>query len=122
MTTRRIGARGRGRTGVPAHRRTGVQTHGRTGVPAYRRTVWIGVGVALSVTVLAAGGCRSSSEPPVDVPAAVPVQTLEKVVGADRDTLRALNFSLLDPVWVGRRPVPRGFDLHVPAGVDAERT
>ncbi len=57
----------------------------------------------------------------VHMPAAVPVQTLEKVVGADRDTLRALNFSLLDPVWVGRRPVPRGFDLHVPAGVDAAR-
>jgi arabinogalactan endo-1,4-beta-galactosidase len=54
-------------------RRTGARTHGRTGVPAHRRTVWPCVGIALSVTVLAAGGCRSSSEPPVDVPAALPV-------------------------------------------------
>ena len=65
MTRRGTGAQGR--------RGTGAQTHGRTGVPAHRRTVWPCVGVALSVTVLAAGGCRSSSEPPVDVPAALPV-------------------------------------------------
>jgi membrane-bound lytic murein transglycosylase D len=57
----------------------------------------------------------------VRMSAPVPVQTLEKVVGADRDTLRALNLSLLDPVWAGRRPVPRGFELHVPAGIDPAR-
>jgi membrane-bound lytic murein transglycosylase D len=57
----------------------------------------------------------------VRLPSAVAVPTLEKAVGADRDTLRALNLSLLDPVWAGRRPVPRGFELHVPAGTDAAR-
>jgi membrane-bound lytic murein transglycosylase D len=57
----------------------------------------------------------------VRLPASAPVQSLEKAAGADRDTLRALNLSLLDPVWMGRRPVPRGFDLPVPAGVDASR-
>ena len=57
----------------------------------------------------------------VRLPAAMPVQALEKAAGADRETLRALNLSLLDPVWTGRRQVPRGFDLHVPAMVDPAR-
>jgi membrane-bound lytic murein transglycosylase D len=45
----------------------------------------------------------------------MPVKALERTLGADRDTLRELNFSLLDPVWSGQRFVPRGFELRVPA-------
>ncbi len=57
----------------------------------------------------------------VRLPALMPAQALEKSIGTDRETLRALNLSLLDPVWAGRKPVPRGFELRVPAGVDAGR-
>jgi membrane-bound lytic murein transglycosylase D len=57
----------------------------------------------------------------VRLPALVPAQSLEKALGTDRETLRALNLSLLDPIWSGRKPVPRGFELRVPAGVDAGR-
>jgi len=57
----------------------------------------------------------------VRLPALMPAQTLEKALGTDRETLRALNLSLLDPVWVGRRPVPKGYELRVPAGVDPGR-
>ena len=45
----------------------------------------------------------------------VPVSALERALGTDRDTLRSLNFSLMDPVWAGQRFVPRGFELRVPA-------
>ena len=54
----------------------------------------------------------------VRLPYYVPAQSLERALGTDRDTLRALNLALLEPVWSGRRFVPRGFDLHVPSGVD----
>jgi membrane-bound lytic murein transglycosylase D len=57
----------------------------------------------------------------VRLPALVPAQALEKTLGTDRETLRALNLSLLEPIWEGRRPVPRGYELRVPAGVDAGR-
>ena len=57
----------------------------------------------------------------VRLPNLMPAQALEKTLGTDRDTLRALNLALLDPVWTGRRPVPRGFELRVPAGVDPGR-
>jgi len=57
----------------------------------------------------------------VRLPALMPAQALEKTLGTDRDTLRALNLSLLEPIWEGRRPVPRGYELRVPAGVDAGR-
>ena len=57
----------------------------------------------------------------VRLPNLMAAQALEKTLGTDRDTLRALNLALLDPVWTGRRPVPRGFELRVPAGVDPGR-
>ncbi len=44
----------------------------------------------------------------------MPVGALEKVFGTDRETLRNLNFALMDPVWNGQRFVPRGFELRVP--------
>jgi membrane-bound lytic murein transglycosylase D len=56
------------------------------------------------------------------VPHYVPVAALERALGTDRDTLRNLNFSLMDPVWNGQRFIPRGFELRVPAGtVEPER-
>ena len=51
----------------------------------------------------------------LQLPDYVPLASLERVLGTDRDVLRNLNFSLLDPVWNGQRFVPRGFELRVPA-------
>jgi membrane-bound lytic murein transglycosylase D len=57
----------------------------------------------------------------VRLPVSVSAQALEKTLGTDRETLRNLNLSLLDPVWSGRRTVPRGFELHVPAATDPQK-
>jgi len=57
----------------------------------------------------------------VRLPYYVPAQSLERALGTDRDMLRALNLSLLDPVWNGQRFVPRGFELRVPGGSDPEQ-
>ena len=52
----------------------------------------------------------------------VPAAALARALGTDRDTLRSLNLSLMEPVWRGQRFVPRGFELRVPAELtDAER-
>ena len=50
----------------------------------------------------------------------VPVSALARALGTDRDTLRGLNFALMDPVWSGQRYVPRGFELRVPAASVSE--
>jgi membrane-bound lytic murein transglycosylase D len=50
----------------------------------------------------------------------VPVSALERALGTDRDTLKGLNFSLMEPVWSGQRFVPRGFELRVPAASIAD--
>ena len=54
----------------------------------------------------------------------VPVTALARALGTDRDTLRSLNFALMEPVWAGQRFVPRGFELRVPASAanSSERT
>jgi membrane-bound lytic murein transglycosylase D len=57
----------------------------------------------------------------VKLPYYVPAQALERALGTDRDMLRALNLSLLDPVWSGQRFVPRGFELRVPGGADPDQ-
>jgi membrane-bound lytic murein transglycosylase D len=44
----------------------------------------------------------------------MPVSAIEAAAGADRNTLRSLNPSLLGSVWNGSRFVPRGFDLRLP--------
>ncbi|MBS0395303.1 MAG: transglycosylase SLT domain-containing protein, partial [Proteobacteria bacterium] len=54
----------------------------------------------------------------VRLPYFVPAPALERALGADKDLLRALNLSLLDPVWSGQRYVPRGFELRVPGDAD----
>ena len=51
----------------------------------------------------------------------VPMSALERALGTDRDTLRGLNFALMDPVWNGQRFVPRGFELRVPALAPADK-
>ena len=48
------------------------------------------------------------------VPDYVPVSTMQRVLGIDVATLRALNPSLTSAVWNGERYIPRGFELHVP--------
>jgi membrane-bound lytic murein transglycosylase D len=49
------------------------------------------------------------------MPDYVPISALERVFATDRDTLKSLNLSLMDPVLRGERFVPRGFELRVPA-------
>ncbi len=51
---------------------------------------------------------------PLEIPAYVPVSALERTLGVDRQTLRALNPSLTAAVWSGERHVPRGFVLRLP--------
>lgn len=51
------------------------------------------------------------------LPDYVPIAALERVFSTDRDTLKSLNLSLMDPVLRGERFVPRGFELRVPATV-----
>ncbi len=51
---------------------------------------------------------------PFELPAYVPVSALERTLGVDRQTLRALNPSLTAAVWSGERHVPRGFVLRLP--------
>jgi membrane-bound lytic murein transglycosylase D len=54
------------------------------------------------------------------LPHYIPVTALERALGTDRETLRSLNFALMEPVWNGQRFVPRGFELRVPAAGAAE--
>jgi membrane-bound lytic murein transglycosylase D len=49
-----------------------------------------------------------------DLPATASVSGLERVLGVDRQTLRALNPALTAAVWNGARSVPRGFVLRLP--------
>ena len=51
---------------------------------------------------------------PFELPAYVRVCALERTLGVDRHTLRALNPSLTAAVWSGERYVPRGFVLRLP--------
>jgi len=54
----------------------------------------------------------------VRLPGNLSAQTIARALGTNREALRELNLALLDPVWAGRRDVPRGFELRVPAEVD----
>jgi membrane-bound lytic murein transglycosylase D len=51
----------------------------------------------------------------VKVPAYVSIGPLERAVGVDSETLRDLNPALRPAVWRGRRAVPRGYELRLPA-------
>jgi membrane-bound lytic murein transglycosylase D len=51
----------------------------------------------------------------VRVPDYVKVDTLERVLGIDREALRAVNPALRPSVWRGNKFVPRGFALRIPA-------
>lgn len=55
----------------------------------------------------------------VVLPNAVGVATLTRTLGVPRDTLKAYNPALLEPVWSGRRAVPKGFALRLPADAAA---
>jgi membrane-bound lytic murein transglycosylase D len=52
----------------------------------------------------------------VSLPVRASVSTLERVLGMDADTLRALNPALRPVCWRGRRPVPKGYHLRLPVG------
>jgi peptidoglycan lytic transglycosylase D len=51
----------------------------------------------------------------VRVPAYVSIGPLERALDIDPETLRDLNPALRPAVWRGRRPVPRGYELRLPA-------
>jgi membrane-bound lytic murein transglycosylase D len=53
----------------------------------------------------------------IDVPAYLSAGTLEKSLGLPRETLQTYNPALLPEVWLGRKYVPRGFILRLPASV-----
>jgi len=53
----------------------------------------------------------------IDVPAYLSAGTLEKSLGLPRETLQTYNPALLPDVWQGRKYVPRGFTLRLPASV-----
>lgn len=48
------------------------------------------------------------------LPAYMRVDSLERSLGVDRETLKAYNPALLPPVWAGKKRVPRGFSLRLP--------
>lgn len=51
----------------------------------------------------------------VRIPAAVAIRPLEHALDMDPETLRDLNPALRPAVWRGRRAVPRGYELRLPA-------
>jgi peptidoglycan lytic transglycosylase D len=53
------------------------------------------------------------------VPAYVPVNAMQRVLGIDMDMLHAMNPSLTAAVWNGERYIPRGFVLRVPDSIGA---
>src|SRR5439155_17401418 len=50
----------------------------------------------------------------VQVPAYVPMATLERALKIDADKLRALNPALLRSVWDGQQRVPKAYHLRLP--------
>lgn len=54
----------------------------------------------------------------IQVPAYLSAATLEQTLGVPRETLQAYNPSLLPPIWMGKKYVPRGFTLRLPETVD----
>ncbi|MDP2326222.1 MAG: transglycosylase SLT domain-containing protein, partial [Gammaproteobacteria bacterium] len=66
---------------------------------------------------------RDAPERPttINVPAYLSAGTLEQTLGLPRETLQAYNPALLPDIWQGRKYVPRGFQLRLPATLsDAE--
>jgi len=53
----------------------------------------------------------------IEVPAYLSAGTLEQTFGLPRETLQTYNPALLPDVWLGRKFVPRGFTLRLPASV-----
>lgn len=56
----------------------------------------------------------------VQLPAFMPVGTLERTLGVDAETLRSLNPSLTSSVWIGDFYVPKNFELRLPEAVFAQ--
>jgi len=54
----------------------------------------------------------------VELPAYVPIASLERVLKIPRDRLRMLNPALLPTVWRGQNHVPRGYRLRLPSTDD----
>jgi membrane-bound lytic murein transglycosylase D len=56
----------------------------------------------------------------IEMPSYLPASRIATALEVEMDVLRRLNPSLLSPVWSGARHVPRGFELRVPAHLDAK--
>ncbi len=54
----------------------------------------------------------------IELPFYTSVSAISEAFDVDRKRLRELNRALRDPVWAGKKRVPRGYDLRVPAGAE----
>ncbi len=57
----------------------------------------------------------------IRLPYFVPMPALSRAIGGEHDALKNLNLALLSPVWSGRRYVPKGFELRVPANINTDQ-
>ncbi len=55
----------------------------------------------------------------IEMPAYLSASTLERTLGVPKETLQAYNPSLLPPIWSGKKYVPRGYSLRLPAGLSS---
>jgi membrane-bound lytic murein transglycosylase D len=55
----------------------------------------------------------------IEMPAYLSASTLERTLGVPKETLQAYNPSLLPPIWSGKKYVPRGYSLRLPASLSS---
>lgn len=56
--------------------------------------------------------------PALSMPAYMPVEAVVDALDVAPETLRRLNPALLQPVWEGRKYIPRGYELRLPASFE----
>jgi membrane-bound lytic murein transglycosylase D len=57
----------------------------------------------------------------IELPAYFPAEVLSEGLGVDTVTLQQLNPALQPAVWDGRKHVPKGYRLHLPAGMGSKK-
>lgn len=58
--------------------------------------------------------------PALSMPAYMPVEAVVDALDVAPESLRRLNPALLQPVWEGRKYIPRGYELRLPASFDRQ--
>jgi membrane-bound lytic murein transglycosylase D len=64
----------------------------------------------------------ADSTPRVELPAFLPAEVLSERLGVDMAALQRLNPALQPVVWDGRKHVPKGYRLRLPAGMAVSKT